>query len=131
MTERGPFWWNIRGVMPEMSFDHSQDILIRAGQTVSEPVDLGGFGVFGMKIPDQWTTSAISFRAASDPYDSYGTIKTAAGEKTISSVNGGDYILIDRDTLYGVRYLRIQLGLAGSKETQAEDRIIKLILKRV
>lgn len=104
----------------------SQPVLIKAGQSMSERVDLGSRRLFALRMPTAWTAADLTFQATGDGvnwldlYDEYGAERiVAAGASRVISIDPGPWL--------GLSELRIRSGTSDSPVPQAADREIFVV----
>src|SRR5206468_2348533 len=91
---------------------------------LSEVLDLGTARVFAVQMPAAWTAAALTFLASSDGV-TFAPVYIADIEYSVP-VAASRMVMLDFN-LYGLQYLQLRSGTAGTPVQQAADRTIKLI----
>lgn len=102
-------------------------LTIASGQGHSGAVDLAGDVPVGVRLPDAFTGTALTFEAAeSNPATNlagaaFKVVKNAAGASVSITVAQGTFVTLDPALLAGVRWLKL---VSGSNE--GADRTVYL-----
>lgn len=105
-------------------------VTIANNQSLSPTVDLSGWTLVGIGMPATWTTAGLTLQASTnnstwkDVYDATGT------EVTIQA-DASQFILLNPQNYFGLRYLKIRSGTSGTPVNQGAARTITLILRAI
>lgn len=114
-----------------------KNVLIRSGQSLSDPIDIEGFNVIGIIIPYDWGTANITFQAA--PLDGpifYDVFQASGDEFSLVAVPGKyipigsqiDYDSGSNSPLARLNNLRIRSGTSAAPVNQSAQQVIGLVL---
>jgi hypothetical protein len=106
------------------------DATIANGQSISGTLDLWKKSLVGILLPATWTAAGLSFLASPDGV-TFGKLYDAFGELTIVSLAGGEYVTLDPAKFFGVRYVQIRSGTAGTPVNQGGSRVLRAVLRAV
>lgn len=99
---------------------------INANASASQLVDLKGFTLLGIYVPNNFQGTNVTFKCALNKDDTPSVMKDSGGVAVNAVVSAGDYVSLDPVTFAGVRFLQL---VSGSTETAA--RAIKLSARAV
>lgn len=101
--------------------------IIPAGQSESQPIDLGLATAHRLEMPDDaWTAAAITFRVSHNGED-YDDLYLETAEYQITTAAVGRAILLNQEAFYGIRRFIIRSGTAAAPVNQAAERTIRVV----
>ena len=106
------------------STEYSATILAADATCKSETLDLGTARVFAVQMPAAWTAAVLTFLASSDGV-TFAPVHIADIEYSVP-VAASRVVMLDFN-LYGLQYIQLRSGTAGTPVQQAADRTVKLI----
>lgn len=107
-----------------------KEVEIDEGQSLSQVIDLWGFRLFSIEIPDGFEGSEITFLSSSDGEDLM-DVYNDDGDEISLSVDDGRVVTIDANagSIASLRYIQIRSGTTGAPQVQTSKRTLKLIMK--
>lgn len=99
------------------------DTTIPAAGTTSAEVDLDSFDLVGVIVPAVWTAADLTFQVKAGD-EAFADLYSSAGVAITASVAAEKYHALDPVLFAGADEVRVV-----SSETQAADRVIKLVLR--
>jgi hypothetical protein len=106
------------------SIEFSATILATDATGKSEILDLGAARLLAIQMPSAWTATVLTFLASSDG-ETFAPVYIADIEYSVA-VAASRIVMLDFN-LYGLQYIQLRSGTAGTPVQQAADRTIKLI----
>ena len=101
---------------------------IANGASLSEEIDLGGYGLAAIEMPAAWTAANLTFQAASASAGTFKNVYDAAGNQLTVTADASR-VLTDIPELAPLRFIKIRSGTSGTPVNQGAERTITLILK--
>lgn len=106
-------------------------LTIADNSSLSSAIDLGGRGLTAIIIPSTWVTATvITFQVSVDDstyYNLYHDVSATLTEYSVP-VAASRYITLDQEKFFGIKYLKVRSGTAGSAVNQTEDNGVVLTL---
>lgn len=102
-----------------------QTVTIANGAAVSDAVFIGGALVSGVLMPDTWTAAGLTFQGSVDGTNFY-DIQTSSAELSATAAVD-QVIMIDPVNFYGLEWIKVRSGTAGTPVNQAAARVLTLI----
>lgn len=106
-------------------------VSIESGTSMTGTVNLGGLRLFGIIVPPEWTEANISFQMSPDTGDNWFEICDTNGEPVVTLAAAESYFAVDPRCFASIQYLRLRSGEKGAEISQAGDRTLQLILRKV
>ncbi len=113
---------------------------IPANQSLSGMVDLGGFNLVALEMPEAWTGTAITFQAkaersatSAESTEDWDNVYDDAGTEVSVTVASNRIVVIGTVTkaaIGALRFIRIRAGSAAAPNDQNPAKEIRLILKK-
>ena len=114
-----------------MSYTNEKTVpfAIASGQSLSDPLDSQGLELLGILMPASWTAANLTFQGSPDG-QSYADVYDRAGtEYTATAAASRLILLLPRDDLVPLRFLKVRSGTAGVPVAQAGGgRILTLLV---
>ncbi len=104
---------------------------IGAGQSLSEPLNLGGLRLFGIVIPAEWTAASLSFQVSPDAGTSWFELVGDSGENVAVTSKTASCMMVDPKLFAPFQYIRIRSGLASAAVSQISNRTLQLFLRSI
>lgn len=107
--------------------------LIRAGQSLSEPADLGGYDLVAVQMPPAWTAANLTFQAAEKDGGTYQDVYDDAGGLIVVQVAASRCVVVGGTasaSLRGLRFLKARSGTPSVPVAQAEDRSLLVLIRQ-
>lgn len=101
--------------------------IIRAGESLSDPVDLTGGTLLRITMPKEWSDAEITFQISTDG-DAYNDLHTPGGEVSVP-VTAGAAILLPPDLMRGIGWIKVRSGRASNPKPQPEQRNFALTVE--
>ena len=101
--------------------------IIRAGESLSEGVDLTGGTLLRITMPKTWEDAEITFQISTDG-DAYNDLYNYRGEEVSVPVTAGAAILLPGDLMCGIGFIKIRSGSSSNPEPQPEQRNFALTI---
>ncbi len=96
--------------------------VIANGQTASDAIATNGSSLVGIQLPAAFTSTQITFEAATTESGTYQPMYNSAGQVSYT-VAQGQYIAIKPEDFYGVQFFKI---VAGTSEAAARTLVCSL-----
>lgn len=120
-----------KAVAADFAGDHFyRDLTILSGASLSDAADLYRYSAVAILMPATWTSAGLSFQGSVDG-STYGNLTDKTAEITIATLAGAEYVVLDPSVFFGVRFLKVRSGTAGSAVAQGGDRVLRLIGRRL
>jgi len=107
------------------------DATIASGASLSGEVYLGGYALAAMIVPSTWDTATVAtFNLSLDGTTYYNMYYDSSGTLTEYSVPAAAsrYIVLDPAKFFGVQYLKVRAGTAGSPSAQTGDTVVSFVV---
>ena len=102
------------------------EVIILAGESLSDAVDLSGLAVVMVIAPSDWSPANISFRVS--PNNSiWADLFDASGTQIIKPIPSGTAMLVDLEMTRNVNFLKIRSGTRENPIAQSDDRSVLLV----
>lgn len=106
---------------------NSVAVVIAAGASLSQAIDLGMARAHRLEFPDDaWTDASVTFQASYDGVD-FDDLFLDTAEYVVSTAAVGRAIILNQEAFYGVRRLKVRSGTAAAPVNQAAERILRLV----
>jgi hypothetical protein len=105
--------------------------LIASGETLSDTLNLGGLRLFGIVMPEAWTSASLTFQASFDGGATWHDLKDSDGNEITVTASAGDCVVWLPSAFAAIPILKIRSGLSAAPIVQAADRTITLILRSI
>lgn len=102
--------------------------IIRAGESLSEPVDLTGGNLLRITMPKTWGDAEISFQISTDG-ELYNDLINWNGQEVRLPVTTGAAVLLPADLMRGIGFLKIRSGSTSNPREQDEQRNFALTVE--
>lgn len=105
---------------------------IASGATgLSDAIDLEGYQLAAIIMPDTWVAANISYLAAAESGGTYKPVYSSGIEVSDTVVQATVASCADNAlALAPLRFIKLRSGTAGTPVNQTADRVLTLILKR-
>lgn len=102
-------------------------VVIPAGQSESQAIDLGLATAHRLEMPDDaWTAAAITFRVSYNGED-FDDLFLETAEYQVTTAAIGRAIILNQEVFFGIRRLIIRSGTAAAPVNQDAARTIRLV----
>ena len=102
--------------------------IIRAGESLSEGVDVSGGTLLRITMPKEWEDAEITFQISTDG-DAYNDLHSYQGGEISVPVTAGAAILLPPDLMRGIGFIKIRSGSSSNPEPQPEQRNFALTVE--
>ncbi len=103
-----------------------QQATIADGQSLSAGVNLQTKTLTGVIVASTWNTAALTFQGSYDGTN-YFNLFNGASELSYAAIAASTWVLVDPTLFYGLPYIKVRSGTAGSAVAQTGDTIVTLI----
>lgn len=109
----------------------TRTVTIKSGQSQSEPVDLTGQILVGIRIPASgWSSNAaLTFLHTPDLTGTFKSVYTATGSELQVTIGIADSEIRDIPELNFSGFIKLRSGTAQTPVNQGADRAIELVLR--
>jgi len=94
----------------------SKDVVIESGTSLSESVEIGGYGKLAFIIPANWTTASLSFTGSDKLAGTYVPIIGSTGDEITISATASKATVLSTELPF--RFIKLQSGTSASKVNQ-------------
>jgi hypothetical protein len=101
--------------------------VIEQGEALSDPIDVSGGALVRLTMPAEWLSAPLTFQISSDG-EGYNDMYDFQGEEVAIPVQPGVGIVIPRDALAGVGFIRFRSGTSSQEVAQPERREFSVAL---
>jgi hypothetical protein len=105
------------------------DVTIANGQHLSSIANIGRANVIGIIMPASWAAASLTFRVSIDGVTFHNLYDQAGNETAIPAAAAHHAGGLDALSFGSFNYIRVRSGTSGTPVNQAEDRVIRLILR--
>lgn len=112
-------------ITPSQRLCDTLDVVIANGASLSPAYNLGGHVLTGVYMSAGWTAASLTFQASHDGATYY-NVYTSAGETSIATA-AGVYVAMTGDDFFGVNFIKVRSGTAGTPVAQAAERTLTLM----
>lgn len=106
-------------------------VQIKAGQSLSDQIDLGGLRMFRLNMPAAWTAAVITFSVSDDGGTTWQNLCDISGNEITAQAAAAKSICLDPALMASVKLLKIRSGTVAAPVNQAADRTIGLVARCV
>lgn len=107
----------------------TETVVIANGQSLSgASASLSGRQLVGVITDAEWDTNAMTYQASVDGVN-YFNLFYEASEYSQTGVTASTYRALNPNVFYGVRYIKVRSGTAGSPVSQSGATTITLVLR--
>lgn len=100
---------------------------IGQGQNLSAAVDMRGYDLVGIEMPDRFTGTTLSFQVADDNGSTFEELTDNTGTAITVTVAAGKMSTVSN--IKGFGSIKVRSGLVGAPTAQGNDAPIRLILE--
>lgn len=107
---------------------------IAAEASLSPEVDIGGYTLVGIIVPQAWTSAPITFQGSPDGGTTWGELTDITGVPIeVTSLTGGTvyFVALDPARFRGLRSLKIRSGTVGAPVAQVSAVTLMLLTRFV
>lgn len=108
------------------NFNPSQEAAIADGDTESAVISCGGFSLCGVKLPADFTGTALTFLMSEASDGDFVPVNGIDGDPIEYTVAQGNYYAIDPKDFQGINFLKLVSGTA-----EDADRVVICSLKGI
>ncbi len=99
---------------------------IANGESLSAAVDLGAYRLSSIIMPAAWTAAGLTFQGSIDGV-TFGNMKSEGGTELAWTVAASDFLYSTPLNFWGVRFIKVRSGTAGTPVNQGAARTLTLI----
>ncbi len=96
---------------------------IANGESLSDALDLKGYGLTGFQMPTSWTTANLTFQVSVDG-TTYQNLYDDLGNEVTVTAAASRFIRVDPALFVGFEKIKVRSGTSGSAVNQAAARSI-------
>jgi hypothetical protein len=111
-------------------YPETRSVVIPAGGSLSDPVDLDGVKLLGIQMPSAWDAANLTFQVSANGV-AYADLYNQAGSEVVVNAAAGRFIALDPALFAGIRFLRIRSGTAETPINQTAARTLLLVARAV
>lgn len=98
--------------------------------TISDEVNISGYYVAAIKMPDAWNTANLTFQASAD-CSNYGNVYDIYGSLYTVNAAAGRYISVNPADFSGARCIKIRSGTPTVTVTQSAGTILQIAFRDI
>lgn len=105
---------------------------IASGASLTDSINLGGLRLFGIVMPQEWTTANLTFQMSADAGATWANMLDQNGNEVLAVGEPERYVAIDKTAHFApLQYVRVRSGTAVVPVAQTGTRVLKLVLRSV
>lgn len=100
-------------------------LTIANGASQSDAIRLNGSALVGIELPAAWTTANLTLLASNDN-STFNPVYDSAGTEVTITAAASRYVVLQPGLFFGMEWLKLRSGTAGTPVNQGADRVIKV-----
>ena len=106
------------------------DAVIANGASESSAIQLNGAAIVGLNMPAAWTAANVTLLGSTDNA-TYNPIYDTAGIEATITASSARYIPLNPVSYYGIKWLKLRSGTAGTPVNQGAARTIQVATSEI
>lgn len=109
----------------------TKTVTILINESLSDEIDLEGFGLFAIEMPAAWTAANLTFQVATASGGTFQDLYDDGGNEVVVTAAAARVIGLDAKApeIASLRFIKIRSGTTGTPVAQLAARTLTLICK--